>query len=64
MFEDVAPRIRRRAPGRESGDEQARQNVRVGLDGGGSRGIEPGERVVVRGLETLTDGTRVRVSGA
>jgi len=27
------------------------------------RGLEPGERVVVRGLETLTDQTRVRVSG-
>ena len=27
------------------------------------QGLEPGERVVVRGLETLTDGTRVRVSG-
>ncbi len=27
------------------------------------RGVEPGERVVVRGLETLTDQTRVRVSG-
>lgn len=27
-------------------------------------GLNPGERVVVRGLETLTDGTKVRVSGA
>jgi RND family efflux transporter MFP subunit len=27
-------------------------------------GIEPGERVVVKGLETLTDGARVRVSGS
>jgi RND family efflux transporter MFP subunit len=27
-------------------------------------GLEAGERIVVRGLETLTDGTRVRVSGA
>ena len=26
-------------------------------------GVEPGERLVVRGLETLTDGTRVRVVG-
>lgn len=26
------------------------------------RGVEPGERIVVRGLETLTDGTRVRVT--
>jgi len=26
-------------------------------------GLEPGERIVVRGLETLTDGTRVRASG-
>jgi RND family efflux transporter MFP subunit len=29
-----------------------------------THGVEPGERVVVRGLETLTDGTRVRVSGS
>lgn len=28
------------------------------------QGLEAGERIVVRGLETLTDGTRVRVSGA
>jgi RND family efflux transporter MFP subunit len=28
------------------------------------QGVETGERVVVRGLETLTDDTRVRVSGA
>jgi RND family efflux transporter MFP subunit len=28
------------------------------------QGLEPGERIVVRGLETLTDGTRVRVTGA
>jgi hypothetical protein len=28
------------------------------------QGVETGERVVVRGLETLTDETRVRVSGA
>ena len=28
------------------------------------QGLEAGERVVVRGLETLTDGTRVRVSGS
>jgi multidrug efflux pump subunit AcrA (membrane-fusion protein) len=27
-------------------------------------GVEVGERIVVRGLETLTDKTRVRVSGA
>jgi membrane fusion protein (multidrug efflux system) len=27
-------------------------------------GLDAGERIVVRGLETLTDGTRVRVSGA
>jgi len=27
-------------------------------------GLAPGDRVVVRGLETLTDGTRVRVTGA
>jgi RND family efflux transporter MFP subunit len=29
-----------------------------------THGLEAGERVVVRGLETLTDGTRVRVSGS
>ena len=29
-----------------------------------THGIEAGERVVVRGLETLTDGTRVRVTGS
>ena len=28
------------------------------------QGVEPGERIVVRGLETLTEGTSVRVSGA
>lgn len=28
-----------------------------------SSGVEPGEKVVIRGLETLTDQTRVRVSG-
>ena len=27
-------------------------------------GLDPGERIVVKGLETLTDGARVRVSGA
>jgi len=27
-------------------------------------GVEPGEKIVVRGLETLSDGTSVRVSGA
>lgn len=27
------------------------------------QGLETGERIVVRGLETLTDGTRVRISG-
>jgi len=29
-----------------------------------THGVEVGERVVVRGIETLTDGTRVRVSGS
>ena len=28
------------------------------------QGLEAGERIVVRGLETLTDGTRVQVSGS
>ena len=27
-------------------------------------GLEAGERIVIRGIETLTDGTKVRVSGA
>jgi RND family efflux transporter MFP subunit len=27
------------------------------------QGVEPGERIVVRGLETLTDGTSVRPTG-
>ena len=27
------------------------------------QGVQPGDRIVVRGLETLTDGTRVRVTG-
>jgi multidrug efflux pump subunit AcrA (membrane-fusion protein) len=27
------------------------------------QGVSAGDRIVVRGLETLTDGTRVRVSG-
>ena len=28
------------------------------------QGVEPGERIVVRGLETLTDNQRVNVSGS
>jgi membrane fusion protein (multidrug efflux system) len=49
------------------GQRVARRDVVLGL--GDDRqveirdGVEPGERVVVRGLETLTDGTRVRVTG-
>lgn len=49
------------------GQRVSRRSVALGL-GDDERvevleGVEPGERVVVRGLETLTDGTRVRVSG-
>ena len=50
------------------GQRAARRDVTLGL-GDDDRvevreGVEPGERIVVRGLETLTDGTRVRVVGA
>ena len=46
----------------------ARRDVTLGLGDDDQvevrEGVEPGERIVVRGLETLTDGTRVRVVGA
>jgi membrane fusion protein (multidrug efflux system) len=47
------------------GQRAVRRNVSLGL-GDDDRvevreGVTPGERIVVRGLETLTDGTRVRV---
>lgn len=47
------------------GQRAVRRNVSLGLTDGDRvevrEGVKPGERVVVRGLETLTDGTRVRV---
>ena len=50
------------------GQRAVLRNVSLGL-GDDERvevrdGVKPGERIVVRGLETLTDGTRVRVVGA
>jgi membrane fusion protein (multidrug efflux system) len=50
------------------GQRAVLRNVALGL-GDDERvevrdGVKPGERIVVRGLETLTDGTRVRVVGA
>ena len=49
------------------GQEVARRSVVLGLGDDDvvevREGLEPGERIVVKGLETLTDGTRVRVSG-
>jgi RND family efflux transporter MFP subunit len=50
------------------GQRVSRRTVTLGL-GDDERvevleGLQAGERIVVRGLETLTDGTRVRVSGA
>jgi multidrug efflux system membrane fusion protein len=48
-----------------SGQRAERREVATGLGDDDvvevREGVEPGERVVVRGLETLTDGTRVRV---
>jgi RND family efflux transporter MFP subunit len=50
------------------GQRVERREVAVGLGDDEiveiRQGLEPGERVVIRGLETLTDGTRVRVSGS
>ena len=50
------------------GQRAARREVSLGLGDDDQvevrEGVEPGERIVVRGLETLTDGTRVRVVGA
>ena len=47
------------------GQRAVRRNVSLGLRDDNQievrDGVVPGERVVVRGLETLTDGTRVRV---
>ncbi|MDH3285889.1 MAG: efflux RND transporter periplasmic adaptor subunit, partial [Acidobacteriota bacterium] len=50
------------------GQSVKQREVRLGLGDDDviqvTAGLAPGERVVVRGLETLTDGTKVRVSGA
>lgn len=47
------------------GQRAVRRNVLLGLADDDQieirEGVKPGERIVVRGLETLTDGTRVRV---
>ena len=47
------------------GQRAERRNVSLGLADDDQievrEGVKPGERIVVRGLETLTDGTRVRV---
>lgn len=49
------------------GQRAVRRDVSLGLGDDDKvevrEGVEPGERIVVRGLETLTDGTRVRVVG-
>lgn len=51
-----------------NGQKVSRREVGLGLGDDEiieiRQGVEPGERVVVRGLETLTDGTSVRPSGA
>ena len=51
-----------------NGQRVDRRDVKIGLGDDDIveilNGVEKGERIVVRGLETLTDGTRVRVSGA
>jgi membrane fusion protein (multidrug efflux system) len=50
------------------GQRAVRRNVSLGLGDDNQvevrEGVETGDRIVVRGLETLTDGTRVRVVGA
>lgn len=49
------------------GQRVAERKVAVGFRGDQvveiSNGLRPGERIVVQGLETLTDGTRVQVEG-
>ena len=51
-----------------NGQKVKRREVVIGLGDDDiveiRQGIEVGERIVVRGLETLTDGTRVQVSGS
>jgi RND family efflux transporter MFP subunit len=50
------------------GQKVARREVVLGLGDDDvvevRQGLEPGERIVVKGLETLSDGSRVSVSGA
>lgn len=50
------------------GQRVSRRDVRLGLGDDDQvqvvDGLALGDRVVVRGLETLTDGTRVRVIGS
>jgi hypothetical protein len=55
VFVVKGQRVERREVGLGLGDDEIIE-IRNGL--------EVGERIVVRGLETLTDDTRVRVSGA
>ena len=51
-----------------SGQRANRRDVRLGLSDDEKYevidGIKAGDQVVVRGLETLTDGTRIRVIGS
>jgi hypothetical protein len=51
-----------------NGTRVARREVVLGLGDDElvevRKGVEVGDRVVVRGMETLIDGTRVRVTGA
>lgn len=50
------------------GQRVVRRNVSLGLGNDDfvevRDGVQPGERIVIHGLETLTDGTRIRVVGA
>ena len=50
------------------GQRARRQEVSLGLGNDDwievVDGVSPGERVVIRGLETLTDEARVRVTGS
>lgn len=65
--EAIAERGGRRVVFVLDGQRAVRREVVLGLGDDDiaeiRQGLEVGERVVVRGLETLTDGTRVRVSG-
>jgi len=66
--EAVAERAGKRVVFVLRGQRVARRDVTLGLGDDATvevkEGLEPGERIVTRGLETLTDGTRVRVAGA